>query len=461
MSDSPLRHLHYSDVENAYDRPDRIGRLTGTIRSLDGPDAVVAGTGDTTSPGVLPLVTEGRQALDFYEGVGTAVETFGNHDFDFGPDATRDVVADSPQTWVSANAWDADGGRFAADEGVVPRTVVEREGVRVGFVGVTAPETGDLNPMATDVDFSDPVAAAREQVAALREEGVDYVVVLSHLGTPDEELAVELDVDVVLGGHLHAETRERVAGTLIVRPGVNGGIVHEVTLDGGEPTVERHAVDEGPMADDVADALRDRMAAAGLDEVVATVDEPIERTEATVFRGESRIGNFVADAYRWVADADVGLQNSGGIREGEPLDGDVTVADLMSVVPFEEDVIVGELTGRELLTLLRQSSGAVVSFGQADWWHGHVSGIELVWDHATDELVEARVGGDPVDLDATYTVATTDYLFHSEQEFPLLDDEHRGERFYTQYDVLVDYAREVGIDAEIEGRIVRRSVESA
>jgi len=79
------------------------------------------------------------------------------------------------------------------------------------------------------------------------------------------------------------------------------------------------------------DKLREE---AGLDEVVGHVADPIRRTESTAFRGESRIGNFVADAYRWAADADVGLQNSGGIRGGPPLVGDVSVADLVSVVPF-------------------------------------------------------------------------------------------------------------------------------
>ncbi|MFB6207297.1 MAG: 5'-nucleotidase C-terminal domain-containing protein, partial [Haloglomus sp.] len=244
---------------------------------------------------------------------------------------------------------------------------------------------------------------------------------------------------------------------LLVRPGVNGRIVHEVTLGGaGGPSAERHAVEEGPLAPDVAEALRARMDEAGLDEVVATVDEPIVRTEATAFRGESRIGNFVADAYRWAADSDIGLQNSGGIREGDPLAGEVTVADLMSVVPFEEDVVVGELTGRELLRLFRQSSGAVMDFGRADWWHGHLSGVELVWDHAATKLVasETTVGGEPVDPEATYTVATSDYLFHSEREFPVLDAEHRVDRLDTQYDVLADYARAV------EGRIVRRTADA-
>ncbi len=70
----------YSDVENAYDDPERIGRLAGLIDELRDPGTLVAGTGDNTSPGVLALVTEGEQSLPFFGAIGTDVETFGNHD---------------------------------------------------------------------------------------------------------------------------------------------------------------------------------------------------------------------------------------------------------------------------------------------------------------------------------------------------------------------------------------------
>jgi 2',3'-cyclic-nucleotide 2'-phosphodiesterase (5'-nucleotidase family) len=74
-----------------------------TVARGHGVEHKVAGTGDDTSPGVLALATEGRQSLSFFEAVEPDVETFGNHDFDYGPDATRAIVSASPQTWVSAN----------------------------------------------------------------------------------------------------------------------------------------------------------------------------------------------------------------------------------------------------------------------------------------------------------------------------------------------------------------------
>jgi len=199
--------------------------------------------------------------------------------------------------------------------------------------------------------------------------------------------------------------------------------------------------------------MRDEMARANVNEVVAHVEDPIERTHAAAFRGESRVGNFVADAYRWATGADVGLQNSGGVREGEPLEGEVTVADVMSVVPFQEPIAVAELTGAELRETIRQAHGANLAFGEPEWWHAHLSGASVVWDRTREEIVALRVDGELVDDDATYTLVTTDYLFHTEHEFPALNADHRVDLGDVQYEVLSAYARENGLDPRLEGRV--------
>ena len=449
------RLLHYSDIENVYDDPVRVGRLAGTLRDLNGPDTVVCGTGDNTSPGVLALIDRGRQALDLFEAIEADVATFGNHDFDYGPDATRALVADAPQTWVSANVYDPNGERFAAAD-VTAWTVVTVDGVRIGFFGVTDPATASLNPMAADLQFTDPYDAAERAVAALREAGVHRIVALSHLGSGDDSLARRVDVDLILGGHVHAERNDRVDDTPLLRPGVNGHTVFEVRLDATGPIrIDRHATADGPVVEGVVSALRERVAAAGLDEVVAHVDDPIDRTDAAVFGGETRVGNFVADAYRWALDADVGLQNSGGIRDGPPLAGDVTAADLVSVLPFEEPVVEATVTGAELRDIFAESAAAVVDFGEPEWWHGHVSGARLRWHDDEHRLLSARVGGEPIDPDAEYTVATSAYLLHTTHEFPTLGEHHRTREGDIQFEVLADYARAAGIDPEIEGRIRR------
>lgn len=456
-----VRLLHYSDIENVYDTPKRAGRLAGLLSELDGADALVIGTGDNTSPGVLPLVARGRQALDFFRAAGVDVETFGNHDFDYGPAATRELVADSQVTWVGANVYDESGNPFAHEEGAVPHAVLRVGDARVGVFGVTDPATASLNPEASSLSFTDPIAKAREAIETLRARNVDYVVAASHLGAGDNELAT-LDVDVILGGHVHSQRIDRIDGTLLTRPGVSGRCVLEIELpaDRGEPSVRRHDVEgdnpnpvSAPIDETLVTALERRRAAADLGDVVTRIDGRLPRDAETVHGGECAVGNFVADAYRTASGADVGLQNSGGIRPGEPIEDDVTVADLISLVPFEEPVVTARLRGEELQEAFRQLSATEVDFGEDHWWHGHLSGASVVFDETTGELLEASVNGEPVADDRIYTVATTEYVLHSDQEFPAIRQRHRAGEHGIQHEVLAEYAREYGIDVRTDGRI--------
>ena len=459
-----MRLLHYSDIENAHDDPERIGRLAGVISSLNDDDAVVCGTGDNVAPGVLPLVTRGEVALEFFDAVKPDVSTFGNHDFDFGANHTRRIVARSPQEWVSANIYDG-RERFA---GVSPWTVREIGSERVGFIGVTDPTTPAANPSAKALAFTEPVAAVTAAIDDLNDVGVDHVVVLSHLGRDDERLAGACDVDVILGGHVHSERIERIDGTVLTRPGNGGAVLFEIDLDDGDVT--RHVVDDGALDASLTARYRRQRADAELDTVVGHVETPIRRTEREAFRGESRVGNFVADAYRWAAERDVGdvpvvgLQNSGGIRTGPPLSGDVTVFDLVSLVPFDEPLVVVELSGAELLAVFREATDTT-RFGEADWWHAHVSGARVVYDYADDELVDASIAdGTVAEPSASfsqvrergqYLVATTEFLLHTADEFPTITEQRRIRTLDVQYEILADYARERGIEAELDGRVVR------
>lgn len=448
-----LRLLQYSDIENAYDDPERIGRLAGLIEELRDETTLVVGTGDNTAPGVLAMVTEAEQALSFFQSVEPDAETFGNHDFDFGPERTRELVRASPQPWLCANVYNGDD-RFGVAEGVAPWTILEVGTERVGLFGVIDPNTPSMAPVADELTFTDPLAEARTAVTELRNRQVDHIVALSHVGSSDDDLAAALDIDAILGGHIHSERLEHRHGTLLTRPGAGGRILLEITLDEGA-SATRYDVADAPIDRSVQAALHERWKQADLTEVVAHTNASIEWTGASVYEGECRIGNFVADAYRWAADADVGLQNSGAIRAGPPLAGDVTVGNLASVVPFGAPVVVAAVTGGELREMFRQGDSALVEFGDATRWYAHISGAEIVYDHAERTLVDATVNGEPIDPERTYRVATSEYLLQTDLEFPVLRPVHRTQTLDVQYEVLAAYAREQGITPQIDGRITR------
>lgn len=451
-----LRLLHYADIENAYDDPERIGRLAGLIAHLRDEETVITGAGDNTAPGVLSLVTQGRQALDFFETVEPDAEIFGNHDFDYGVEIARRHADESPQPWLCANVFE-DDERFAAETGTFADTVIETENHRVGLIGVTTPDTPVMTPETAALDFTNPVAAATASTEELRGE-VDTLVVLSHCGD-DTDLAVALDADAILGGHKHQELVEYIDGTLVARPGANGRWLLEVDFGGETPTVTRHAVADGPLDEDVAAALRARMDETGLTETVTTLDEPIAVDDRARMGGESRVGNFVADALRWRADAEVAMMRA-GIRENDPLSGPVTAADLIGVLPFDNDLCVLSLTGTQLRESFRELSVSYRYPEVADWRFGHVSGATVVWNDDENTLVEAQVGGKPIESDATYTVAVDEHHVESSHLFSAFD---ASDVFHTAgkaYEALVEYAREHGIRPEIEGRIRRPAFET-
>jgi 2',3'-cyclic-nucleotide 2'-phosphodiesterase (5'-nucleotidase family) len=452
----PLRILHYADTERAPDDPELLARLVGLVRERRDEETLVFGAGDNLGPGVLSLVTDCRHALDFFDAVEPDGDTFGNHDFDRGPDVTRDVVADSPMPWICANLHE-DGERFAADEGVVPWTVLEAGEHRVGVTGVANPDTPDMNPSARGLTFEDPVGAAGDAVAALRERDVDHVVVLSHCGD-DTALAEQLDVDVVLGGHAHEEFIDTVAGTLLVRAGANASGLSEVVFE-DRPRGYRLPTHDAPVAADLLDALETRHRETGLTDVVAGVDDPLTVERADTKQGESRVGNLVTDAYRWVADADIAVHSSGGLRTTDPLVGDVTAADIVGLCPFENELLSVRVTGEQVRRTVHDAALAQYGDEVPTHWFGHLSGLSVVWDDVADEAREIHVRGEPLDHDATYTLATSGYYVESSHLFDAFGPEEIVDSHGQQYEAIVEYAREHDISPRVEGRIRRPTLD--
>jgi len=449
-----VRLLHYSDIENACDDPVRMGRLAGTIQSIRGEDAVVAGTGDNTAPGVLAHYCEGRQVIPFFRAVSTDIGTVGNHDFDFGTAPILDVVSESPQKWIVANVFEGEreGGRGVPFAGLDGTTVLHRDDQRVGFVGVIDPATPQIAPTgASELTVTSPVESVRTAVSELG-HSVDQFVVLAHLRSDLETDVAAVDgVDAVLGGHVHRERHEVVDGTLVVRPGANGQVVWEVELFNGNrsPIATRHSTAEGPIDESVADTTREQLDDVGLLETVATVDDPIHRDLDRRTCGESRVGNLVADAYRWAADTDVSFVHNGGLRTGRPLSGEVTAGEVASVNPFGGRVDVLHVSGEQLRTLLQAAFRPHREDGRL--WHGDISGMTVEYDTEAGRLLGVAVNGQPIEASREYRLATNSYVAYSD-DWPI-PHEATVDSFGLPFKPVADYAREEGLTVRVDGRL--------
>lgn len=426
-----MRVLHYADVEVGLDRPERAGRLATVLLEEGGREPVITDGGDTLAPGVLALSTRGKHALAFHDAVSPDVATFGNHDFDHGRAAAREVTWESPARYVTANVME--GGQPFGD--AAPWTIVDRSDGALGVVGITDPSSSVPDELAVE----DPVRAVRTAISELHDHDVRAVLVLAHAGDDVvRTLARQQGVDAIAAGHVHRVGRERVSGTPIVRPGVNGEVVWELDFDGEAVTTDDHDVERAAVNESVAEVLQAERYRVGLEDTVGYLDEPLVRDPRARFSGRERAGSLVATAYREGASADVGVVDTRAIREGDPLRGTVTRADVVGLVPFAAPLCRLALSGRTLVRLLRES---VVTDDRARRGTGsyacwlQVAGATL--RVAEDGTVDAvRVAGESVDANAEYVVGTNTYVLESD-EFPAVDRSHLLAQGADQYEAVV------------------------
>src|SRR5215203_4652119 len=120
----------------------------------ESPHALFLLSGDTISPSVESITYKGAQMIDAWNQVGLDYSTFGNHEFDFGPDVLKTRIKESKFGWIAANVIDKTTNKPFGD---VPAYVVrEFSGVRVGIFGLVLPETKSTSRPGENVEFRNP-----------------------------------------------------------------------------------------------------------------------------------------------------------------------------------------------------------------------------------------------------------------------------------------------------------------
>ena len=320
--------------------------------------------------------------------------TFGNHEFDLGPDGLGKGIAVAAKAGrvpvvVASNAdFSRDDPTLAdlqrlAKEGVIRRyLVIERGGMRFGIFGVLGKEAQFYTGGAGAVTFSNAIETAKEMVKLLRDTAkVDVVIALSHGGVEkgkdgrftdgdDVRLAKEVPgIDVVIGGHSHTELREAIivnGRTPVVQAGKNGENLGElaVSFNGGKLQVDSYRL--LPVDDSVAG---DRAIAAEIEKLKKTVTEVVFASRGysidqplavaprdlpntfTDIAASTPLANLVTDAFREATNADVAINPNGAMRGGltRGKSGVQTVYDVFAVAPLG-DGVVDTTAGSALVT---------------------------------------------------------------------------------------------------------------
>ncbi len=407
--------------------------------------------------------------------LGFDVGTLGNHEFDGGKDEMLRLIrggqkagsedtsdpafpgADFP--YVAANTLDWETGRPV----LPPYTVVERDGVRVGFIGVTTLETPEIiiPDAASDFRFTDISETVNRRAAELEDRGVRAIVVLAHSGALDTDLGGTSDeiitetrqmddaVDAVFSGHTHNRLDLRVAGKPVVQAeqyGTHFGVVDlsvdrasgEVTGSKAKVVSARNEVRPDPEVADLVEGYARRVAPIS-DRVLGDAAERI--TPAPTAAGESALGDFVADGQRSLAGADFALVPTGGLRTNIT-PGPVTYGELFSVQPSGRDLIKMELSGEQVRRALEKQY-------RPDG-RDHllaVSGLRYTQDPTRplgDRVTTLTLpDGTEIDPGGDYTVAVNGFLAAGGGEFGVFTEGENRRIVGTDIDALARHAAEL------------------
>ncbi len=362
--------------------------------------------------------SEGQVMVKPLDALGIDAFVPGNWEAAYGPERFKQTMAALNCRVICYNLHDVASGERVFR----PSLSLTRRGVKVAFVGVTDIGASKRQPPTQfrGLDTS-RVDGLRAFVIELREsEQPDLVVAITHTGlTTARQMAREIpEFDVVLSGHTHERTARPImeGNVIVVEPGCFGSFLARLDLvvTPGGVTLDKFRLipvlasryEEDPTMKSLVDAAlgphRKRM-----DEVMGRTDTVLMRYD--VF--ESTTDDFVTDAVREAAQADIGLSN--GFRFGVPVvAGAVTEADLWNILPMEARMKIGWITGKELKSYLENELELVYS--KNPWelnggWGPRASGMAMTFDaHAPrgQRVVAVKVDGRDVENDRRYTIAS-------------------------------------------------------
>jgi 5'-nucleotidase len=396
------------------------------------PNTLFLLSGDTISPSVESITYKGQQMIDAWNQIGLDYSVFGNHEFDFGPDVLRERIAESKFKWLGANVIDAKTGQ---PFGSTPMFEVrEFEGVKVGLFGLVLPETKTTSRPGPDVEFRDICETARQVIPRIRAAGANTIVALTHLSMrEDKELArCAPGLDVIIGGHEHTLLQSSAAGVPIFKMTSDAREMARVALNINPKTGKVADIDwevipvNSSVAEDPDFAVINRKYAAKLAELaqpVGRTETPLDARSEQGRNLETNIADFIADAFRQATGADVALLNGGSIRADTIISaGELTLRDVLSILPFGNDLVKIEVTG-DVLTQALEHGVSRTGIDAEPGRFPQVSGLRFSYDATLlpgARVKNITVGGRPLDPKKTYTLAVTRYIAEGGDQYAVL-----------------------------------------
>ena len=395
----------------------KMNYILNQMRSI-APDLILVDAGDAPYNTTLANVFEGRPTIEVMNAMGFDAMALGNHDFDFPLDVQIANAALAEFPFLSANTYNRDG---TFPDHLEKTVIIESNGFRIGIIGLTddrSKETTHYTNTA-EIEFVGDIDMGRQLIPGLAGE-TDLVIALSHLHGKNSVLLREVaGIDISIGGGQDVVGPPiKINDSYLINPGKHAEALNQIVVnmwDGEMLGIVFNQIFLGPhMPEDPVVAAMVAAYVSLLDEklqeVVGVSEVDLDGERVTVRFRESNLGNLVADSQREYFETDFAIQNGGGIRASVPM-GDVTLNDVFGVVPFDNGLVVLEVTGQIVWDALEN--------GVSEWGTGHgkfpqVSGLSYVFDAEApdgERLVSVMLpDGSDIDLAARYTIVVNDFI---------------------------------------------------
>ena len=425
--------LSVNDMHSSIDMFPKFAAMVDSLRNVY-PDMLLFSAGDnrTGNPVNDQYDPVNFPMIELMNKVGFDLSAVGNHEWDGGIDNLQQNIEQAKFPFLCANVFQNDGLNLD----IKPYVMLEDQGVKIAVVGMIEIRhdgiPGAHPSKLTQVGFKKAIDVMPEY-QFLREQ-CDVMILLSHLGFEDDlEMARACPyLDVILGGHSH---------TLIEFPTEHDGVL--VTQAGSHlkyATLTKIKVKDGKVLEKNPITLNVNNFRNSDEEVQAMIDEFNDSptlNEAigealTRFENPEELGCFMTDAMREISGADFAFQNTGGVRVNYLKKGPITVKDIYSIDPFDNDVVVYEMTGQQVKNFI------INSFRKNGGYPSYVSG--MTYEMQTNGKLSVYVTPDSgrFSTKATYKVAMNSYMA-STVRFESVDDGQS--QYMTSEEMMIEFLR--------------------
>ena len=486
--------LHTNDVHCGIEDGLTYAGVSAYARAMEeqygAENVTLVDAGDAVQGGPIGTLTRGEYLVDIMNQVGYDIFTPGNHEYDYQMPRMLELMDQLDATVVSSNFLDLSTGESV----FAPYTILSYGDVDVAYVGITTPESFTKSTPAYFQDedgnylysFCEDESGqalydnVQASVDAARTEGADYVVAVAHLGVDvssapwrsTDVIANTHGIDVMIDGHSHTAIdgqevlNEDGETVLLNQTGTKLAALGQVVIDPDTGEISAGLITEYQERDQDTQAFVDSINqefSTVLSQVVASTDVALTTVdpstgERIIRSQETNLGDLCADAYREVLDADVGLINGGGIR-ADIAAGEITYGDIISVHPYNNQATSVRVTGQQLLDAL-ELGARYTPYENGGFLHA--SGLTYTIDTTIPSSVvtdvqdnfvrvdgayrvkDVMVGGEPLDLERTYVVASHDYMLLSGGDGMTMFDgaEVVKDRVMPDSEVLIQYIRD-------------------